>query len=284
MINISKILMVSIVIMTVVAAFSIYAVADSPVGDFPSPPGSAPSSSSNTGSSGSSGNSGYSPPVFTPFSIPLKSSDGMVIGHLDGKNFNSVLVWAEKNGTAGNMSYDLVIQGELSSSPSDNCWMDISFIGPVKELVPPGWENDPVLATINITTSPNSWSYTSSPKYTLNVTGVAQTISADDPYYLVMGDGSNYQLQKISLDVAGGHTIITFSPPKNSGEFMIMRAPMATPSPTPTPTPLPTTTPTPDQQSDDSGIGAYTIYIALVAISAIVGGAIVFLLMRGRQG
>ena len=281
MINISKILMVSIVVLTVLAAFSIYVVADAPTGDFPSPPGSVPSGSSNTGGSV---NSGYSPPVFTPFTVPLKSSDGMVIGHLDGKNFNSVLVWAEKNGTVDNMSYDLMIQGELSSRPSDSCWMDINFIGPVKELVPPGWENDPVLAAINITTSPISWGYTSSPKYTLNITGVTQTVNADDPYYLVLRDGSNYQLQKISLDVTGGRMIVTFNPPENSGEFMIMRAPMATPTPTPTPTPLPTMTPTPDQPSDDGGIGTYTTFIPLIAISVIFGGAIVFLFMRGRQG
>lgn len=113
-------------------------------------PPTPPSDAHSGGSSGSSGSSGgsYNPPVFVAYTNPLKSSDGKIIGHLDARNFNSVLVCAEKNGTAGNTTYDLTLEGELSSMPPDNCWLDINFLSADSAAVPPGMEGGLVLGVL----------------------------------------------------------------------------------------------------------------------------------------
>ena len=227
---------------------------------------------------GSSGGGGsYNPPVFATYTTPLKSSDGTVIGYLNGKNFNSVLVWAEKNGTVGNASYDLTIEGELSSKPSNDCWLDIDFLNASSAAVPPGMESGLVLGVLNVTKSPSDWGYKSSPAYTLKMTVPDASVNPDDPYYIIWSDGSNYQLKKVSLSVAGNETTVKFNPSSDTGLFTVVRAPMATPTPTPTPTPEPTVTPSPTPLPGNS-MWAFPIFIVLFVVGVIVGAAALYLL------
>src|SRR5208337_1674636 len=148
----------------------------------------------------------YSAPVFTPYTDPLKSGDGTVIGNLEGKNFNDVGLSAETNGTVGNVSYDLTVAGELSSLPSGNYWLDIHFLSPGSADVPLGMDNGLVLGVINITSNPDGWSYTSGPTYTLTITGLSQSPDPNDTYYLVLSKGASYQVQKVGISVSGNET------------------------------------------------------------------------------
>jgi len=128
--------------------------------------------SSGGGSSGGSGGS-YNPPVFASYTHPIKSSDGTEIGYFNGKNYNSVLVWAGKNGTAGNITYALTVEGELGSEPSGDTWLDINFLSADSAAVPPGMESGLVLGVLNVTKSPTDWGYKSGPTYTLQIAGVS---------------------------------------------------------------------------------------------------------------
>ena len=261
-----------IVLVSLIGLLSILAYA-TPVP--PSQPTPTPKASS--GGGGSASSSSYTAPVFQTYTIPLKTSDGTVIGHFDGKNYNSVLVFAEKNGTVGNATYDLTVNGELSSKPDDNSWLNINFQGAGSAAVPPGMENGQVLGVLNITKNPGDWGYKNGPKYILTITGSGVTVNSGDQYYLVRYDGTNYQVQKIDISVSGNQSAITFNPPGDTGIFTLMRAPMATPTPTPTPTPLPTATPTPTPLPSGS-MWTYPMFVVLFVIGVLVGAAALYLL------
>ncbi|BAI62873.1 hypothetical protein MCP_2801 [Methanocella paludicola SANAE] len=241
----------------------------------PTPPSDA-HSGGNSGSSGSSGSSGgsYNPPVFASYTDPLKSSDGTIIGHLDAKNFNSVLVWAEKNDTVGNSTCVLTVEGELGSMPPDNCWLDINFLSADSAAVPPGMESGLALGVMNITKSPSDWGYKSNPTYTLKITSSDTSVNPDHTYYLVRSSGPDYQLLKLSMSVSGNETTVKFIPPGDAGTFTVIRAPMATPTPTPTPTPEPTATPTPIPENN---MWSFPIFIAMFAVGAIAGAAVLYI-------
>jgi hypothetical protein len=255
------------------------------------PPAPTPPTSFNggggSGNNGGGGGSSYVAPAFQPFVMNLLSSNGSPIGTVTGKNEYSIILLAGNNTTIDGKNFTLSMYAEMGQKPSDDTRMDIDLLAPGSSGLPMGMNDISVLGVVNITRHGGSnWNLKlGTMKLTFSVPGTPGA-DANATYYLVRFDGMNYVTQQVFLkDSSDGMLNFEVSPSGESGLFTLLTAHMISPTPTPTATPtsIPTTTPTSDQ-SDDSGIGAYTIYIALIAISAIVGGAIVFLLMRGRQG
>jgi hypothetical protein len=235
------------------------------------PPGTGGGSSG-----GGGGGSSYSAPTFQPYTRPLNSSDGTVIGRFDGKNFNSVMVHAEKNSTLGNMAYDLTLDGELSSQPPDNSWLDINFQEPGVSGLPPGMENGLMFGTVNVTKSAGGWSYKSSPAYTFTISGITQAIDPAGIYYMVRSDGTGYQVQKVNVTVSGSQVTIKFNPSGDTGLFTVVSAPMATPTPTSTPTPTPTPV------SGFAATWGFPAFLIMFVVGVIAGASVLFLIMRNR--
>src|SRR5208337_4656196 len=235
-------------------------------------PTTPPPPSNNGGSSGSSGSfSSYSAPVFQPYSKPLNSSDGTVIGRLDGKDVNSVLLWAQKNGTVGNASYTITMTGELTQQMPDSCWLDINFEAPDTAGLPVGMDNGLVLAVLNITRSPDPWNYKSNTlNYTIQVND--NTIGGLDPnqtYYLVRFDGTSYLTQKIDGSGAVSNPMtFSVSPAGDNGIFTIIAA--LKPAPSPTPMPVPSPSPSPTSTPENIGATGIALSIMMFMLGAIV--------------
>lgn len=279
--RIVKIALVSIVLALFLGSVALITMAYTPP---PMPPSTGGGSS---GSGGGGGGSSYTAPVFQTYTKPLKSSDGTVIGRLEGKNFNSVLLWAEKNGTIGNASYNLTITGELTQQLPDNCWLDVTFAAPDAAGLPKGMDGGLVLAVVNVTGNPgNGWSYkANSLKYALKISNdTVKSLDPADTYYLVRSDGASYQVQKI--DGAGvGLSPIAFgiAPPSDNGVFTIMEAVKPAPSPTPTPTPTPTATLTSTPTPENIGTTGIALSILMFVLGAIATAATMYLVfMRGK--
>lgn len=241
----------------------------------PAPPGDA----FGGGGSGSSGGGSYNLPAFQPYTELLKSSDGSTIGRFEGKDYNLVLVYAAKSATVNNVSYELSMEGELSSKPSDNCWLDFNFLGTRPTGLPPGMENSVVLGVVSVMKKPDDWSYKGgSPEYTLKITGYSGDVTPGD-HYIVRSDGSGFQMQKASVDVSGGVLTVRFTVPGDTGVFTLMKpvTATATPVPTPTPTPTPAATPMPE-----NNMWSFPILVAMFAVGAIAGAGVIFTLYRNK--
>jgi hypothetical protein len=242
----------------------------------PLPPGYTPPSTGSSSSSSSASRS-YSTPTFEEYTTLLKSSDGSTIGRFEGKNFNSVFVYAARNATLDNVSYELSLEGELSSKPADDCWLDITFPGIGAAGLPPGMENALVFGAVNVTKNPKDWSYKSgSPKYTLTITGYNGTTVPGTDYFIVRRDSAGYQIQKATVEATGGRLIVHFT--GDTGIYTLMQVVPPAPAATPTPTPIPTATPTP--VPENKGIGGFPVFTGIFAVGAIVGSSTLFLFMR----
>jgi hypothetical protein len=255
----------------------------------PTPPpigGNVPPPSSGGGGGGGGGSS-YSAPVFTPYVKSLKSSDGSIIGRLDGKDFNSVQLWAEKNDTIGNVTYALTITGELSHEMPDNCWLDVDFQAPDLSGLPKGMYNELALAVINVSLYPrDSWSFKSGTlKYVIKISNSSNILDPGAIYYFVRFDGNSYVIQNIDGSGAGSSPItFNLNPFGNDGKFTLMKA-LDPVQVTPTPmlaisTPIPSSAPAPGGIGV-IGIASYIIVFFLGAISTIASLYIVF--MRGKN-
>jgi hypothetical protein len=243
----------------------------------------SPSTGGGNNGGGSSGGSGgisggsFNTPKFEQYSIPLNSSDGTTIGRFEGKDYNSVLVYAVRNVTIGNFTYELSMEGELSSKPVDDCWLNFNFMENSAEL-PPGMNDVLVLGMVNVTKKPGDWSYKSgSPQFMLKITGYSINLTSGDDLYLVRSDGRGYQIQKAVVNVSGSQLSVKFTASGDTGLFTLIKVLNPTPTPTITPTPLPTVTPTP---IPENGIWGFPIFIGVLISGIIIGAAALFLLTR----
>ncbi|BAI61003.1 hypothetical protein MCP_0931 [Methanocella paludicola SANAE] len=242
----------------------------------PVPVGGGGSSGGGGGGSGGS----YTPPAFEAYTLPIKSSDGTMIGRQEGKNFNSVMIWAEKNGSIGNTMYVLTVEGETSQKIPDDGWLDITFETPDTTGLPEGMDGL-ALAKVKIAKKPDDWYYKSgSPKYTLKISGLTEGLDAGATYYLVRLDGANFQGQKVAPDIGSGQVSLKFTPSGDIGTFILLRA--ASPTPTPTSTLVATPTPTPMPASNNSGMTSVPILIGTFAVGAVLGILVMFLMAKKR--
>lgn len=227
------------------------------------------------GSGGSGGN--YNLPSFNPFTFPIRSSDGTVIGRQEGKDYYTVKVSAEKGASIGNVSYVLTLEGETGQQIPDDGWLDINFETPDTAGLPEGMEGL-ALAKINITKKPESWNYKyGSPKYTLTISGLTEGLDAGATYYLVRLDGAGFQGQKVGIEAGTGQASLKFTPSGDAGTFILLKAAAPTPVPTQTPVATPTATPEPSN-SGSSGISGL---IGTFAAGGIIGmGAMMFAVNR----
>lgn len=241
--------------------------------------------SSGGGSSSGSHSSGSSTPAFVPYNMTLYSSDHSAIGALVGKDYNTVLLTAEKNETIGGRAYDLLIVGVLSQKPPDGSWLDIDFLAPDQANIPAGMASPEVLAVVNVTHYTGyDWGFKS------NTLAFSFNLSGPDPntagiYYLVWPDGSKYVLQNINVENAGSDTLtVNVNPPGDSGQFTLIYVKPGVPSATPVPTAAPTVKPTaaPTAAPSDNGMTYLATWLTIFVIGVVAGAAVLFILMKFR--
>lgn len=272
MTSVNKLLMMGSILVLFIGMMSGFA--DAAGHATPLPPGYTPPAS---GGSGSSAPRSYSTPTFEEYTTLLKSSDGSVIGRFEGKNYNSVFVYAARNATVNHITYELSLEGELSAKPADDCWLDISFPGAVQTGLPPGIENALVFGTVNVTHYPDAWSYKSgSPKYVLTITGFNGTPSAGTDFYLVRSDASGYYMQKAAVEISGDRMTVRLT--GDAGLYTLLQ--VVPPAPTPTPTPTPTLIPTPTPEPEDNIADKIPVITGFFVVGAVMGSGTIFLFTR----
>ena len=225
--------------------------------------------------SGGGGGGTYTPPKFVPYTKPVNSSDGTTIGHLEGKDFNSVQLWVQKNGTANGMDYMLTITGELSHDPPAGVLVDIAFEAGDASGMPEGLGYGMILGKVKVTMTPaDGWDFRSGPKYALSISGDAlKSIDPDRGLYISCSDGSQYQILKLGSAIGDGSLSAEFNPQGHDGTFTIYSAVVVTPTPAPTVEPTPEATQMPEAQGGVSPM----VLVASVAALGIVAALSFFL-------
>jgi hypothetical protein len=281
-----RILKVSIIILIFLLIIAVLSSVVQAVDPTPRPtpkpfPTTTPSSGGGGGGSGS-----YSTPQYEPFTIPLKSSDGTVIGSLEGKNFNSVILHAEKNATIDNSNYTIILDAELSQKPADDLRLDIDILKPDGSGLPMGMYSTMELSMVKI--SPHCSSGWSVKGETIKLTFDLPGIQDSDPstiYYIVRYDGSSYHIYNATLKgFNAGVMKFETSPAGESGLFTIVKVNSSTIMPVSTPIPplmaadSPTTEP-PRESPGTLTIGVYDI-VAIFGIMVVELVVILYLLYR----
>jgi hypothetical protein len=250
----------------------------------PPPPGSTSGGGSSGSSGGGSSGSSYAAPSFQPFVMTLLSSNGSPIGTITGKNEYSIILEAGNNTTIDGKNFTLSMYAEMGQKPSDDTRMNIDLLTPDISGLPVGMSGATALGVVNITRpSGTGWNLKlATLKLTFSVPGTPGA-DANSTYYLVRYDGTGYNTQKVSLkDSSAGILTFEMTPSSDTGLFTLVMAQTLSPTPTPTatPTPAPTSTPTPTPEPSiltPTGIG---IMLAMFAVGAIVGGALIFIVFR----
>ncbi len=282
--SIIKIFLVLISVLILIGLSSIAMADDNPPAIPPDP--DSPASGGGSSSGGGGGGSSYAAPTFQPFVMSLLSSNGSPIGTITGKSEYSIILVAGNNTTIDGKNFTLSMYAEMGQKPSDDTRMDIDLLTPDSSGLPMGMNGITVLGVTNITRHGGSnWNLKlDTMKLTFSVPGTPGADS-NTTYYLVRFDGTNYVTQKVILkDSSAGMLTFELTPSGDAGLFTLVMAqpfsPTPTPTATPTPTPVPTSTPTPTPEPSmitPTGIG---IMLAMLAIGAIMGGALIFLVFR----
>jgi hypothetical protein len=243
----------------------------------PIPPTPTPQPSQPSG--GYSSPATYSPPVFQPYTEDIKSTNGIVLGQLEGIDFSTVRLTASGNGAIGGDTISLDIRADLNSKP-EGVTLDIIMGG--EGNLPGGMDNVVKLSTAGITArSKYGWSLkpgTVTFKFTMP-TDRLDAAGPDAKYYLVRYDGSGYQINSIDIIKSGSIATVETNVPDVSGTYTVVMTcpPKATamPSPTPIPSPAPTVTSYPTPTPAPSGIMGYlsSIWGSIIG-TFVVGGLI----------
>jgi hypothetical protein len=275
-------LIIVLIIGVFVASISTMALAQ----DMPPPP-APPGDPDATPVPSSGGGEIYTPPAFQPYVEQLLASDGSVAGNLTGKDYSTVLLWANKNTSIGNVSYDLSLTEELSQKPAD-CRVDLRVLPIDQTGLPTGMLGAHVLGKVSITKYyPYAWGLKSgTQQLVLNVRGLDPEEHPDDVYYCVRFDGSIYTVQNISAPVRtdGGFTI-ALVPAADDGTFTFVRMTRGLPATTPDPVPSVTVEPVsslPVPANTDAGqISDSLAFLILVfVVGNILGLVIMFLVFK----
>jgi hypothetical protein len=276
-----------LIIAVFVASISTMALADD-MPPPPAPPGDPDATPVPPSGGGGGGGSTYTPPAFQPYVEPLASSDGSIVGNLTVKDYSTVLLWASKNTSIGNVSYDLSLAEELNQKPA-GCRMDLSILPVDKAGLPVGMQGAEVLGKVSIAKDYTyGWSLKSGTQHiVLNIMGLdPEEEHPDDVYYCVRFDGSDYIIQNISAPGRTDNGLrIELMPTADDGTFTFVMMKPGLPTATPAPVPSVTVEPviaSPVPVSPESGqfTDSLTFLVIIFTVGNILGMAIMLFVFK----
>lgn len=180
------------------------------------------------------------PQAFQPYTEPLKSSDGSVVGSLDVEDYSKVLLAAAGNATVDNRTYSLSIRSELGSKPVDAV-MDFELGYNNSSSLPVGLTDALYLYSAKVTRSGKfGWGLKSGTVTMTWTLPVSVLPGNGSQYYMVRYDQIGYQIVPAQIKLNNGSATFTASPESEDGTFTLVFASLVKPTPTPTSTPEPT--------------------------------------------
>ncbi|WP_325380946.1 hypothetical protein [Methanocella sp.] len=261
----SKILIIGFTIVLFAGIISLPSIAAGPTPPPVPTPTPPPSSGGGGGSSG-----GGSAPVFQSYTIPLKSSDGTIIGNITGRSAITIILRAVNTTVLDGMNYTVTMDADMGQRPPDDATLDMNIRAPNRSGLPRGMDSPLVLGVVDISRhSSYGWNVKSD---TVKLTFTVPDSSASDAgtiYYIVRYDGSSYHIQAATLKASDADTK-TFEvfPSSETGLFTVIKVSSspATPTPVVTPTTLPTSTSTPTPIPTTETSSPLSPYLFLVGI------------------